>query len=90
MPAIDTASITGSIGIASLSGTIGLASMSGQVSIESGLPPVYPGPYEVTPTASEQSLGTLGKRMGSDVTVHQVPYYETSNESGGVTVSILS
>lgn len=50
----------------------------------------YPGPYEVIPTSQEQSLHTADKHMRSDVTVHKVPYYETSNESGGFTVSILS
>lgn len=50
----------------------------------------YAGPYEVTPTSHEQSLDTADKHMRRDVTIHKVPYYETSNEGGGVTVSILS
>ena len=50
----------------------------------------YDGPYEATPTAYEQSLPTSGKTMTRNVTIHKVPYQETSNESGGVTVSILS
>lgn len=49
----------------------------------------YTGSYEVTPTAYEQSLPTSGKSMTRNVTIHKVPYYETSNESG-ITVSILS
>lgn len=50
----------------------------------------YTGSYEVTPTAYEQGLPTAGKSMVRNVTVHSVPYHETSNESGGITVSILS
>lgn len=50
----------------------------------------YDGAYEVTPTASEQSLPTRDRLMRGDVTVHKVPYFETSNESGGYTISILS
>lgn len=50
----------------------------------------YDGEYEVTPTASEQHLDTANKLLKRDVTVHEVPYYQTSNESGGYTVSILS
>lgn len=50
----------------------------------------YDGVYEVTPTDFEQYLETTGKVMREDVTVHKVPYFETGNESGGYTVSILS
>lgn len=50
----------------------------------------YAGPYEVTPANHEQSLRTADKHMRRNVTIHKVPYYETSNEGGGVTVSILS
>lgn len=49
----------------------------------------YTGSYEATPTAYEQSLPTSGKTMTRNVTIHKVPYFETSNESG-ITVSILS
>jgi len=50
----------------------------------------YAGPYEATPTAYEQSMPTSGKTMTMNVTIHKVPYAETTNESGGYTVSILS
>ena len=51
--------------------------------------PAYDGSYEVTPLAhTEQVLETTGKRMEGDVTVLEIPYYETSNESGGYTVNI--
>lgn len=50
----------------------------------------YDGEYEVTPTAHEQYLETANKFLKRDITIHEVPYLETSNESGGFTVSILS
>jgi len=50
----------------------------------------YDGTYEITPTDYEQYLDTAGKVMRDEVTVHKVPYFETGNESGGFTVSILS
>lgn len=54
------------------------------------MPDPYTGSYEATPTAYEQALPTAGRSMVRNVTVHKVPYAETSNESGGFTVSILS
>ena len=50
----------------------------------------YTESYEVTPTSGEQVLPTRSKTMRDDLTVHAVPYHETTNESGGYTVSILS
>ena len=52
--------------------------------------PDYEGTYEVTPTAGEQELQTRNKTMRDDVTVHAIPYHETTNEAGGYTVSIAS
>lgn len=44
---------------------------------------MYDGAYEVTPRAfDEQVLATRDKQMADDVTVHRVPYFETSNENG--------
>ena len=49
----------------------------------------YEGPYTVTPLAhSETVLETQDKYMDDDVTVLKIPYYETSNLSGGYTVFI--
>ena len=78
----------GTVGAAALGGTLNGAALAGSVSIDSGLPPVYAGPYEATPRASQQSLPTQGKRMASDVTVHGIPYAEVTNESGGWTATI--
>ena len=63
----------------------------GTVTISGGGPPAeyYPGPYEVTPAVYEQSLQTARLMMRDDVTVHEIPYAETSNVYG-TTVSIAS
>lgn len=43
---------------------------------------VYDGSYVVIPSNREQMLETANKLMSKDVTVKEIPYYETSNESG--------
>jgi len=48
----------------------------------------YTGVYEITPSTSEQVLPTAQKVLTADVTVQEIPYYETTNESGGYTVII--
>jgi len=50
----------------------------------------YEGPYEVTPKTEAQILSTAKKVMTDDVTVKGVPYYETGNDAGGLTVYIAS
>lgn len=50
----------------------------------------YTGDYIVIPTTAEQVLSTQDKIMLDDVTITKVPYYETSNPSGGKTVYIAS
>lgn len=49
---------------------------------------LYEGEYEVIPRFSEQTLPTTDKVLTEDVTVREIPYFETSNESGGTTVYI--
>lgn len=45
--------------------------------------PTYAGPYTVTPKVEEdQVLDTDGKLMSDDVTVFEIPYFETSNLYG--------
>lgn len=49
----------------------------------------YEGEYEVTPMLDkDQTLPTANKTMRKDVTVHEVPVFMVSNESGGYTVTI--
>lgn len=51
--------------------------------------PAYNGKYEITPLALENViLQTKNKKMLNNVTIKKIPYYETSNLSGGVTVYI--
>lgn len=50
--------------------------------------PIYPGPYEVTPHSYEQTLETAQQLMMDNVTVHEIPYWETSNLSDGLTAYI--
>lgn len=50
--------------------------------------PFYTGAYHVTPSQEEQTLYTAQKILTGDVTVEEIPYYETTNESGGYTVII--
>ena len=49
---------------------------------------IYNGDYTVTPSVEEQTLKTANKKMLEDVTVKKIPFYETSNLSGGNTVYI--
>jgi hypothetical protein len=49
---------------------------------------VYEGEYTITPETSAQTLPTAHKRMQDDLTVLAIPYYETTNETGGNTVYI--
>ena len=51
----------------------------------------YTGAYTVTPKAyQEQVLPTAGCKLSQDVTVFQVPYFETANLFDGNTVYIAS
>lgn len=49
----------------------------------------YTGEYVVTPKAYDETvLETANKTMVDDLTVHKIPYHETTNLSGGTTVVI--
>lgn len=65
----------------SLSGNIG-----GKTINIGGRP--YEGDYIVTPKVDQQTLATKGAIMKNDVTILEIPYFETSNNSGGNTVYI--
>lgn len=61
------------------------------IQTHSGDADYYKGEYEVTPKLHvETKLDTSGKLMKKDVTVLEIPYYETSNISGGTTVYIAT
>ena len=61
----------------------------GKIQISGNLS-IYNGNYTVTPSVEEQTLKTANKKMLEDVTVKKIPFYETSNLSGGNTVYIGS
>lgn len=42
----------------------------------------YEGEYTVTPKVTSQTLPTAHKLMAQDVTVLEIPYFETSNVTG--------
>lgn len=49
----------------------------------------YQGEYFVIPLAEQQTiLQTEGKRLYNNVTIDKIPYYQTTNLSGGYTVYI--
>lgn len=51
--------------------------------------PAYSGEYDVTPLPRDDIvLPTANRSMSDDVTVRRIPYYETSNPSGGYTAII--
>lgn len=67
----------------------GAKSLSGQLSSQpSDGYSLYTGDYEVTPKAYTQTLETAGKLLTENIVVTAVPYYETSNNSDGLTVYI--
>lgn len=82
---VKVAAKRGAVAVRSPSYTIGV-----ETGILSGGGMPYEGAYEVTPDADGEVLLTRSKTMRDDVTVHPIPYVETSNESGGYTVSIAS
>ena len=79
--------------VTSLRGTVEARSPSYEVDVVSGVlagGTPFTGSYEVTPTMGEQVLPTRAKTMREDVTVHAVPFTQTTNESGGYTAIIAA
>lgn len=51
--------------------------------------PLYAGPYNIAPlTKDDIILPTSNRSTIEDITVQKIPYYETSNPSGGYTAII--
>lgn len=49
----------------------------------------YTGSYSITPKANQsQTLDTKNKVLINNITVFEVPYFDVSNNSGGITVTI--
>ena len=60
-----------------------------EYTIQNGVIYYYNGPYNVTPMPySTQILPTANLAMSTDVNIQEIPYYEVSNSSGGITATI--
>lgn len=57
---------------------------------ENDIPPAYTGAYSVVPDTTEQILPTAGRITTDNIHVQSIPFYEVSNEQGGVSVYIGS
>ena len=51
---------------------------------------IYTDDYEVTPKTYSQTLDTANKLLRDDITINEIPYFETSNEEDGITVYIAN
>ena len=74
---------------ASLSGVLSCTGgLSGKVSVTKEYD-IYGGEYEIIPKAfEEQVIPTSNRVLKEDVVVKEVPFYETGNDSGGMTAYI--
>lgn len=51
--------------------------------------PIYEGNYNILPLAFQETiLQTKNKKLVNNIIIREIPYYETSNPSGGNTVYI--
>lgn len=48
----------------------------------------FDGEYEATPQIKSQTIATANKVMIKDFVVKEVPYFETTNNVGGTTITI--
>lgn len=87
--------ITGNISpVKKIEGVISIANpvISGNITYGIGdgdSVPEYEGEYTVLPLAFQETrLSTKDKKLTEDIIVKEIPYYETSNTSGGNTVYI--
>lgn len=63
-------------------------SLSSDIEVVDNILPDYTGEIEITPTTEDQILETKDLSVRSNVTVFAIPYFETSNLSGGYTAII--
>lgn len=99
---INTARLVGNIGLdrslkgrianeARLVGTIGQhKNLKGRIVIQTDRTGYdnYVGSYEVIPKIEDQLLPTKEKYLQNDIKIKSIPYYEVSNNNGGITVII--
>ena len=68
-----------------------IGQLTGEISIYSGetTKKKYEGSYLITPSTDQDVvLKTKDKLMTDDLTLKKIPFHETSNDSGGVTIYI--
>ena len=63
-------------------------SLSGSVGKSPVTVPNYDGIYEIMPDQAEHVMPTKGRLLHKDMKIHEIPYQEVSNNSGGITVTI--
>lgn len=77
--------------LGSLSGKLsGSGSLKGTITISAtGRADAYTGDYKVTPQAFQtQTLETANKLLQKNIIIGEIPYYETENNSNGITAYI--
>ncbi len=65
-----------------------LGQIPGEVTVYVPDVEVYDGPTEATPKRARQTLHTAGKLLRENITIEEIPYSETVNSAGGITVNI--
>lgn len=70
---INSASVNADFNASSVTVKIGTPSIGIKAGVQSNRIPAYTGPYEVTPSQSEQTLSTTGLKMTEDVVVNPIP-----------------
>lgn len=77
--------------VGEISMPVGILELEGEILLPETqvLPPEYDGSYEITPQAYDEiTLPTSGCYLKDDVVVLEIPYYTTTNVSGGYTAII--
>ena len=60
-----------------------------EYTIQNGVIYYYEGPYNIIPMPyTTQILPTANLAMSTDLNIQEIPYYEVSNSSGGITATI--
>lgn len=85
---IHTANIVGIMHAANIAGILSCNGIIAGITVEDSMLPYYDEEYVVTPSVEEQTLATGGKSMHDNLVVESIPYYTTTNPSGGYTAII--
>ena len=90
---VSAATLSATLGTAALQATVAARAILGDVDvggpvIEKITLPFYEGTCEVVPGISDRTLATANRSMAQDVIVKAIPYYTTTNLSGGYTAII--